>query len=207
LCDNLLPIASNAFNAFGFITARNAEEERQLEGLYVALLKESQNPQSIFQELLKAIETNTLVNLFDIKEYAHFRQIFPVLECFLKTLPAKRITVWRLKQFINNGDNTEPPQYLQRDYGFGFKFCRQREEVERLKGYYAQVLNEVGPVELHNACIHGHLHEFATLKGVCVNMKDTRLMRNDWPAPCVGFDNDEGLATYRGPFFRRRLKA
>jgi hypothetical protein len=68
LRDNLLPIASNALNAFGFITTRDAEEERQLGGLYAALPKESQNPQSIFQEVLKAIETNTLADLFDIKE-------------------------------------------------------------------------------------------------------------------------------------------
>lgn len=169
--------------------------------LYAALLKETKSPQSIFKELLSAIEKNTLVNLFDIKEYSHFRQFFPCLEAFLSTPPSKRLTVWRLKQFIKDENNTVPPPYLQRDYGF--KYCRLREEVQKLKAYHSQVLAKVELLELHHACIAGELYKLVTLKGIDVDVKDKRLMVNDSPASCVGYDNNSGLAAYLGPFYRR----
>jgi hypothetical protein len=201
---NLLPMSANSWYTFGFVTTQNVEEERRLGGLYAALLKDARDPTSIFREITTAMETNTVIKLFDIKGYGHFREVFPRLEAFLTAPPAKRSSVWRLKQFIHDEANTEPLPCLQRDYGF--KFCKQREEVQLLKGIYARVLDKVKPRELHEACVHGALYQFAVQKGVHVDLKYKRLMQNDYPAPSVGFDNDEGLAAYSGRMFRKRQK-
>jgi hypothetical protein len=200
----LLPVGTNAWHAFGFVTCKDKAEEQQLAGLYSALLKEAQNPQTIFRELLHAVETNKLVDLFDTKEYGHFRKLFPRLADFLRTAPVERSTVWRLKQFIHDEHTDEPPPTLQRDYGF--KFCKQRDDVLRLKTIYDRVLKKMGPRSLHSACTHGRLFETAAREGLFIDIKDKRLMQNDYPSPFVGFDNEGGLEAYRGRFFKRHLK-
>ena len=68
-------------------------------GLYATILKEAQDPHTIFQELRDANKNGSLVGLFDAKEYGHFRRLIPLLENFLKTAPAARSTVWRLIQY------------------------------------------------------------------------------------------------------------
>jgi hypothetical protein len=198
---NLLQISTNAWYRFGFVTARDEEEERQIGGLYAAILKEAHNKALIFSEIAHAIGTNTMSKLFDAHGWGHFGQELPQLELFLNTPSHQRPTVWRLKQFLQIDGDPEPPAALQRDYGF--KFCRQREEVYYLKAVYAQMLAHVGPIKLHHACIFGRLYDTARQRGVTVDPKYKRLMENDYPAPCVGFDNDDGLAAYRGRFYKR----
>jgi hypothetical protein len=202
---NLLPLSANAWYAFGFVTTRTEDEERRLAGLYANILQATHNsdPVSVFAELLQALEANKLVQLFDKKGYAHFRQVFPRLEHFLSAPPERRSTVWRLIHFIRDEGNTEPPASLQRDYGFWC--CQQRDEVSRLKNHYAVILEKVNPMDLHNACTNGRLYEFARETGVLIDLKDKRLMQNNAPALCVGFDNQIGFAAFRGRFYKRSL--
>ncbi|OAK93359.1 hypothetical protein IQ06DRAFT_183864, partial [Phaeosphaeriaceae sp. SRC1lsM3a] len=104
------------WHTFGFVTINDVEEERHLAGLYAIILEEA-----IFQEIMRAVETNQLPQLFDRNGYSHFRQEFPRLEAVLNTPPARRPTVWHLKHFLLCEANTEPPAVLQRDYGF--RYC------------------------------------------------------------------------------------
>lgn len=200
----LLPMQTTAWYSFGFVTTKDEEEERQLAGLYAVLLTTADNPEAIFRELQTALELNTLVALFDTNEYAHFRGLFPYLETFLTTTPTKRSTVWRLRQFIQDPVDDEPPACLQRDYGFSF--CRQREEVLRLKAIYVRMLRKLGPKNLHTACVHGRLSEAATKEGLYVDIKDRRFLSNDYGSPFLGLDGEGGLEAYRGPFYRKKLK-
>lgn len=200
----LLSTKTTAWYSFGFVITKNKEQEQRLAGLYLSLLREADNSETIFLELQTALEKDALVGLFDKHEYGHFRQLFPYLETFLKTPPRKRWTVWRLCQFTQDPIDDEPPACLQRDYGF--KFCRQREEVLRLKAIYTRMLRKMGPKNLHTACIHGRLCETAIKEGLSVDMKDKRFMQNDYPSPFVGLDDDGGLEADRGPFYKRRLK-
>lgn len=197
----LLPKGTNAFHTFGFVTLRNESDERTLGGLYAAILQESTDPPSIFREIMQAVETHTLVDLIKRKEYSHILSQLPSsLSTFLAAPVAERPTVWHLMQFAADESSTSPPAYLQRDYGF--KMCRLREEVQRLKDIYWDLLKTVDPIELHYACVHGRLYRFAKLRGSAIP-KDERLMNNDSPAEHIGFENGKGLETYRGPFFRR----
>ncbi|CAN9371236.1 unnamed protein product [Alternaria sp. RS040] len=200
----ILPMHASAWYAFGFVTTKNEDQEQRLSGLYKALLSEADNSEVIFYELQTALEKNTLVTLFDKHGYAHFRELFLHLENFLTTLPQQRPTVWRLRQFIQDPTDDEPPACLQRDYGF--RYCRQREEVLRLKEIYTRMLRKLGPTDLHTACIHGRLFETAMKEGVEIDPKDKRFLNSDYGSPFLGLDNEGGLEAYRGPFYRRKLK-
>ena len=194
---------TDAYYLFGFVTTTNDEEAQQLGGLYGTILRESPSLQPTIEELVKALATNTLVELFDMKEWGHFRKTFPRLETFLSTPPSERPTVWRLKQFVTNNTAQEPIPCLQRD--FGFKLCRQREEVQQVKEFYASVLKGVNIMDLHYACAHGRLPEFTKMKGFNVDQRDQRFLVNDYPAPGVGYDNDLCVAQY-GPLFKKPAK-
>jgi hypothetical protein len=202
---NILSTQAAAWYSFGFVTAKDEEEERRLAGLYLALLREAENSEVIFQELQTALEKGNLVALFDRHEYGHFRKLFPYLETFLKTPPKERSTVWRLRQFIKDPLDDEPPAPLQRDYGFKF-CCQRRDEVLRLKEIYTRMLRKLGPMKLHEACVYGRLLETAIREGVHVDPKDRRFLHNDYPSPYLGLDCDGGLELYRGPFYKKKLK-
>jgi len=204
LRERLLSTQTAAWYSFGFITAKDEEQERQLAGLYVAILKEAKNPEDAFRELQTALETHSIVRLFDKYEYSHFRDLFPYLKTFLSTPLTKRSTVWRLRQFIQDPVDDEPPACLQRDYGF--KFCRHREEVLRVKEIYTSILKEMGPQKLDIACVNGRLSETVMKEGVHVDHKDRRFLKNDYGSPFLGLDCEGGLENYRGPFYRKPLK-
>ncbi|KNG50385.1 gpi ethanolamine phosphate transferase 3 [Stemphylium lycopersici] len=200
----LLQVELNAWYSFGFVVVKDEAEERQLAGLYAALIKESIDPEIVFREIQEAAENHKLVALFDVKEYDHFRRIFPRLEKFLGVKPVERPTVWRLKQFIQTtDDNDEPPACLKRDYGF--RLCRTREDVLLLKAIYDKILHKMGPKKLHNACVHGRLLQMAMMEGVVIDVKHRRLVQNDYPS-LVGFDNDIGLDGYRRMLFKNSEK-
>ena len=204
LRERLLPTDTTAWYAFGFATAKDEEQERQLAGLYVALFKEAKDPEAAFREPQNALELNSIVKLFDQYEYSHFRDLFPYLKTFLSTPLTKRSTVWRLRQFILDPVDDEPPACLQRDYGF--KYCRQREEVLRLKEIYINILKKLGPQKLDIACVNGRLSETAMKEGVHIDPKDRRFLKNDYGSPFLGVDCEGGLENYRGPFYRKPLK-
>lgn len=200
----LLPTWCDAWYSFGFVTTQSEEEERQLGGLYAAILREAKTPTAIFREMLQALETHTLVRLFDIKEYGHFRQLFPQLEHFLRTPTEKLSSVWRLKHYLRIDRYTEPAPVLKRDYGY--QFCKQHQEVALLNDIYTHILAKSSPKELHGAAIHGRIAEFAQQKGVYVERKHRRLLQNDYGHPSIGFDNGDGLEKHRLPLFKRTPK-
>ncbi|KAI4651136.1 uncharacterized protein J4E79_009335 [Alternaria viburni] len=201
---NLLSTQTAVWYNFGFVTAKDEDQERQLAGLYAKLLKEADDPEATFCELQTALKTNSIVSVFDKYNYAQFRELFPCLDTFLTTPPHKRSTVWRLRQFILDPSDDEPPPCLQRDYGF--KYCRQREEVLRLKEIHTNALEKMGPKSLHESCVNGRLYENAVREGVVVAGKDKRFLANDYPSPFVGLDSPRGLEPYLGRFYKQSLK-
>lgn len=201
--DKLLPVHTNAWYVFGFACTGNEETERRLAGLYKALITEA--PISMTHDLQRALHANSLVALFDKNAYSHFRTLAPYLEVFLNTPPPKRPTVWRLIQFIHDTHNTEPPACLRRDYGF--RFCRQREEVLYLKEIHSALLDKLGPKPLHDACVYGRLRVTALREGVVLpRERGARLLENDFPSPALGFDSEDGLAAYQMPLFKKKMK-
>jgi hypothetical protein len=105
---------------------------------------------------------------------------------------------------LKDPTDDEPPACLQCDYGF--RYCRQREEVLRLKEIYTLMLRKLGPKDLHIACIHGRLFETAVKERVEIDPKDKRFLNNDYGSPFLGLDNEGGLEPYLGSFYRRKLK-
>ncbi|XP_014562006.1 hypothetical protein COCVIDRAFT_85393 [Bipolaris victoriae FI3] len=200
---HLLPKHESAWYSFGFVCTTTEEDERRLAGLYAVLIQETDSPDS-FREPQHTLETCNLATLFDTKGYGNFRELSPHLETFLTTPAEQRPTVWRLKQFIHDTNNANPPASLRRDYGF--KYCRQRDEVTRLKAIYSKMFEKMGVMEVHSACVHGRLYETAKREGVTIQAKDARLMKNDYPSPFVGFENTAGLENYRKPLFKKQLK-
>ena len=200
----LLPVRTIAWYSFGFAATADKSQECELLGIYHALLKKAKDPKAIFSQLQASLENNTLVAFLDNHGWGQFREECPYLEGFLTTPPTKRWTVWRLRQFIEDGPDDEPPACLQRD--FGFRYCRQREEVVRLKEIYANALRKMGPAKLHEACVNGRLYENAVREGVVVAGKDKRFLHNDYPSPFVGFDGPGGLDAYGGRFYKKNMK-
>lgn len=203
---DLLAVGTNAYYSFGFSTTRNADEERDLGGLYRALLEDAPDSKTAFCRLAHALATNTIVSLLDSEGWGDlFRAQIPQLESFLRTPPAKRTSVWRLIQYIRIEDYTEPAAVLKRDYGF--QFCRMHQECDVLKAIYTRILAKCTPKELHEACKHGRTAELAQQKGVHVDPGHRRFLKNDYGYPGVGFDNDESLQRHRAPLFKRTPKS
>ncbi|KAF2660159.1 hypothetical protein K491DRAFT_589746 [Lophiostoma macrostomum CBS 122681] len=186
---------------FGFVVCKTEDETMILAGLYKALLTKPGEKVDMFYQVWRALADNTLVELFDDNGYPTFRDEIPALERFLSASPGRRPTVWRLIQFIRQQENTDPSAWLQRDYGF--QFCKQREEVERLKNIYSAILKKSSPGQLHRACIQGQLFQFGLSKGVVIDPRNKRLMQNTRGHPSLGYDDEETAKLYKGPFFRK----
>lgn len=78
-----------------------------------------------------------------------------------------------------------------------------REDVQKLKAIYLGMLRQATPLDVHKACVDGRLYEYARLIGVLAQREDRRLTRNDFPSPCIGFDNGEGLRGYERRLFQK----
>ncbi|KAF1364039.1 hypothetical protein EJ07DRAFT_71736, partial [Lizonia empirigonia] len=204
LSDMRVPVGSEAYYQFGFVTCRNEEEERALSRLFRQFLETTTEPTIVFQGIIKALEFGTLAELLCKKVRQDLKKSFPSLHQFLHGPPEERPSVHRLIQFIRDAENDEPVPCLKRDYGF--RFCTQREHVMALKSIYAMVLDRVESVRLHDACRFGRLLEFAIVTLGYVNPRMRRLLQNDYSHPAVGFDNSQGLETYMAPLFKRTLK-
>lgn len=200
----ILPAHADAWYRFGFVSTADEEEERHLAGLYRAIITEATDPKKIFSDVLNSLESNKLIQLFDDHIYGHFREAFPQLEEFLATRPSQRPTVWRLRQFVLCGDAIEPPPCLRRDYGF--QFCKNHQDVARLKEYYKTILKHIDYMAVHDACMSNRLHEIAVSAGVQFISTDKRFMQNEGPSPIIGFDNELGLGSLHKPLFRKALK-
>ena len=202
----LVPPGSDTYYFFGFVACRNEREEQDLAIYYHQLLDTTLDPTIVFKSIVKALEHGTLMGLMRNKGRQDVEKSFPALTPFLAVQPEKRFSVYRLVQFIRDGDNDEPLPCLKRDYGF--KLCTQREQVTKLKALYAMVLDKAGPGRLHHACIFGRLLDLATMiLGSAVDPAMRRLLQNDYPSPSIGFDNSQGLERYMAPLFKRSLKA
>lgn len=199
-----VPVGSEAYYWFGFVTCHNTEEERALSRYYRQFLETTLDPTVVFKSIVKALEFDTLTGLLRNKGRQDLGKSFPLLHGFLSGPPEEHLSVYRLIQFIRDIDNDEPVPCLKRDYGF--KFCTQREHVTTLKGLYTMVLDRAEPTRLHSACQFGRLWEFTREILGYVDPSMRRLLQNDYPHPAIGFDNSQGLKTYMMPLFKRTLR-
>jgi hypothetical protein len=102
-------------------------------------------------------------------------------------------------QFLRDEASTDPGVHLQRDYGF--KLCKGREDVQRLKEVYAAILQKVGPLRLHQACVDRQLLQLAVNVGVDVGSGDRQAIS---ASSGCGYENSSGLTGREGPLFGRR---
>ncbi|KAL6705206.1 hypothetical protein ACN47E_007166 [Coniothyrium glycines] len=198
------PCHSAAWLSFGFAAANTPETEGKLAKMYQSILLSGKSPRETFRLLQDALEQNTLVSILDDQD-TNVRGLIPQLSHFLSRPRQERESVWMLKQFTRADEGVDPSPLLQRDYGF--KVCRQRDEVERLKRYYEAMLQKMGPRKVHDACVHGRLFQAALSSGLDIPTRDKRLLSNDGPASFIGFDNGIGVAGYERAFFKRPLRA
>ncbi|KAF9701919.1 hypothetical protein EKO04_000301 [Ascochyta lentis] len=196
-----VPVGSEAYYQFGFVTCRNESEESTLSRYYRQFLDTTLHPTIVFKSIVKALEFGTLTGLLRNKGPQDMEKSFPSLQQFLNSRPEERPSIHRLVQFIRDNTNDEPMPCLRRDYGF--KFCSQREHVTKLKALYTMILDRTEAIKLHNACQSGELREFAMAVLGYVDQPMRRLLQNDYPHPAIGFDNSMGLENYVKPLFKR----
>ncbi|KAF2025315.1 hypothetical protein EK21DRAFT_76773 [Setomelanomma holmii] len=201
---NMLSEASSSWYHFGFVTAKDEDEERRIGGYYRELLINAKRPQAIFEDIVTGLVNKAIGAVFEANGYASFRTEFPTLAQFLSAPPHERPTVWHMVQYLRVAGREEPVPSLKRDYGF--QFCKNHDEILQLKGIYTRILAKCEPLDLHGACIFGRLAEFARQKSVYVEHKNRRFLVNDYPNSSVGFDNGEGLERHRFPLFKRSTK-
>jgi hypothetical protein len=193
-----------SYLSFGFASCRNNTESMHLGGLYTALLVDCVDKEESFKAVAQALETDTLVRLFEENGYgADSLRVIPGATAFLRTSSKWRPTVWRLIQFLHAEDVTDPPGYLRRDYGF--QWCKGREDVQNLKEIYTRILKKCSsPMELHQACTQSRLWELGLSKQVGITVGDKRLMQNLVGHPDLGFEDGEPPKGYENKHFRKR---
>ncbi|KAF2878339.1 hypothetical protein BDV95DRAFT_600999 [Massariosphaeria phaeospora] len=194
----------DCYHVFGYPTCRNQDEAQALGGIYSAIFTQCGEKVAMFAEVWRALEPNTVTQLFDKYDYQLFREAVPEVELFLRTQPNARESVWRLVQFLRATDTTDPPPCLQRDYGFDR--CKHREDVMALKGIYSQVLKGRHPLALHRACVLGKLKEFTSSVVVNINEKVARLLQNQYPISGLGYEQLTGAVQFGRTYFRNRRK-
>ena len=214
------PIQANWYS-FGFVTCQGKGEESMLVDLYQLLLTESDGssfyefhnsrrgviPPATFTQFWKAYEAGTLIQLMDVKGLKELRSRLPFLEGFLSVPPAgPRPSVWDLKQFLEISDPMDHPPIPSVNVDYGFINCRTFEETCILMEIYGQALKTANPLEktanpleLHQACIAGHLFQFAS-GYVRMEERWRPLMKNFYPLEeVVGSEPGSELRSEVGP--------
>ncbi|KIO03218.1 hypothetical protein M404DRAFT_625289 [Pisolithus tinctorius Marx 270] len=171
-----LPLCSDLYFEFGFVTGRGLEGEEVLPGVYRSLISRCS-----FTEFWTAFQSNNLVELMDEKGLGPERKKVLHFEDFMKIKRNHlRPSVWRLRHFVHSKD-VEPPLSVLMDYGF-FN-CMTGGEIFSLKAVYKELLDSprVDPMELHAACIKGELYNFARRHNPNLEQEFKTLMTNFYP--------------------------
>ncbi|KAI6146664.1 hypothetical protein BKA82DRAFT_4154665, partial [Pisolithus tinctorius] len=163
-----LPLCSDLYFEFGFVTGRGLEGEEVLPGCS-------------FTEFWTAFQSNNLIGLMDEKGLGPERKKVLHFEDFMKVKRNHlRPSVWRLRHFVHSKD-VEPPLSVLMDYGF-FK-CMTVGQIFSLKEVYKELIDSprVDPMELHAACIKGELYNFARRHNPNLEQEFKTLMSNFYP--------------------------
>ncbi|KAF7297393.1 MYND-type domain-containing protein [Mycena indigotica] len=177
--------AEDSWVFLGFCTCHDAAEEDHL-GLTYQLLWERC---SSYDEFLDAFRTSKIMELMDAHGLGSRRLLHPYLSNVLqsKFFPGFP-SVWYLKQHIELGSDSSRQTLIPSivvDYGF--MNCKSDAEYEFLKGIYTKLFErkDVNPVELHNVCVGGKLHQHIT--GLFPELKKKKrleaLLQNPYPLP------------------------
>jgi hypothetical protein len=207
LLENQIPDTQwDAYYSFGFVVCRDKAERDVLRTIYTGLLCSAGEKTVSFEKLWQSLNENTLVKFLEGYHFGLLRRKNPNLETFLSAPAYARMSVWRLVQFVQIGDepNVEPFPSIRRDYGFWYTQCKNREDVQLLKSIYAKILQKEPPIDLHKACIKGKLYEFGIKSGVNIDAKHTRLMNNYNLGARSGYEDN--LTDYEGQYFNKRPK-
>ncbi|KAF3003057.1 hypothetical protein E8E13_007177 [Curvularia kusanoi] len=187
----MVPVGCDAYYLFGFVTCQDQSEERALCGYYRTFLETAQTPiVPLCEKMARALQLGTLNGLLHNKGLQDLKMSHPSLHDFLMVKSTERPTLFRLIQFIRDVDNEKPLPVLKRDY---FTLCQQPEHVAMLKKVYDKILNHVRTVRLHDACRFGRLQELAVEVLGPLDYTTCRLLKNEFPHPLIGFDDDRGL--------------
>lgn len=183
---------------FGFCTCRNRYEENNLGGLYAKLLLGDKVYEDIrkytlnflvnkklraasFKEFWLAYERGSLIQLMDSCGLQRDRQELPWLEAYLSVPPlGPQTSVWSLRQFVEIDDPSTYPPIPAVGVDYGFMNCKTFEETCILMQIYKRLPSKANPLDLHQACLRGHLFEFA---GLFHKMDESHrgLMKNFYP--------------------------
>ncbi|KAF1961163.1 hypothetical protein CC80DRAFT_231727 [Byssothecium circinans] len=193
---------TDEYYAFGYPSVQE-EKVLHLGGLFQEILLKTTDKVATFQSLWVSLEQNKLAGFFDDHSWSEFRTQLPGLERFLQNPVPVRESVYRLIQFTRS-DSTDPTAWIDRDYGF--HLCNPRDEVERLKDIYRELLKRIGPRQVHEACVGGQLRECVDAAGVYVAGKDRRLLQNRHYISGVGYEELGSYAKSFTTFYKRKLK-
>lgn len=194
----------DAYHIFGYSACQNEHELHILGSVYREIITNCADKQGIFYELSQALLQNKVISFMDRHERTQSRQQIPGLKEFLQTKPNERPSVFRLVQFIRDDGNTDPPPVLSRDYGFSL--CKVREEVVALKLIYQEMLFQLSPLQLHDACCKGELRQVAESIGIAIEKKYKRLLANQYPIPSLGYEEISSGTPYEKGLFRWKGK-
>lgn len=166
------PITEELYMKFGFCVCDSLWNEARLNALYNKLISKC-----TFKEFWTALESKTLLSLFDLNGLKEDRKGIMHLETVLDKwgIPS----VWYLQLFTQTSD-MDPTRSVYVDYGFSN--CRTIEEKFALKGVYKKLLEtHVDRMELHAACISGKLYEFVSKHDSNLDRRFKGLMKNPYP--------------------------
>jgi len=186
------PTHSDAWIPFGFCACEGENGMSWLGGFYRSLLEKC-----TFQEFLGAFESESLLELIDLKGMGQdIPQFGPyTAPCLLEFLggSCSNFSVWSLKQLVAaDKEGFSIPIGRATRYDYGFLNCKTSGEEDELKKAYGEFFDakrgsysgdySSGPLALHYACIKGNIFEhisgFIKLKNP---KRMRRLMKNAYP--------------------------
>jgi hypothetical protein len=191
---------------FGYAACRDGDQCQLLGGTYRAILNECDNKPAGLIKIYKAFDNNALMSLIDDHGYSLIRRDIPDLERYLSTKEHDKETIWKLVQFIRAKDKTDAPKSLLG--GYRFDYAKGREDVQILKDLYANMLNTMHPLRLHEACNEGRLLQTA-IQAVNVPLHKAvhRMLRSRTLVPGEAYEGTS-MTPVGGPggVFRKRQK-